>query len=332
MTTAHRPDPQASIYFLTVNYYSAQLVCRLLESIAAAADYPYHLVIVNNSMCERQSASLPTGNIPQAGNIPRTGGNVPCTGNVTVLDSPDNVGFGRGCNIGLDWIYNRDASALVWLINPDAQLSDPISLVDVHAFMRKQHAIAILGTAIVTDTGEQWFCRGWFNAAKGSIFSGAMCSDLIEQTGSEKTGSEQAGNWPVPESDLVYTCDWVSGCSMLIDLTRFDCCPHFDPAFFLYYEDFDFCQRYQAQGYSVATTHRFSVVHTPSSVTNRNVFNKINHSTFSYLLVLDRYTTPPVRLWRFLRLVCMAIVLLPVRPTAAFGKLYGIARYLSKRA
>lgn len=295
LTTPTLSDPKPLIYFLTVNYYCATLVSRLLESISAAADCPYHLVIVNNSVCERQSMLLPTEH-------------------ATVLDSPDNVGFGRGCNLGLEWIFSRDADALVWLINPDARLLDPISLADVHTFIRKQHSLAILGTAVVTDTGEQWFGGGCFNSASGTISSqvkDADCELAMAQDG-------------------VQACDWVSGCSMLIDMACFDRYPRFDPAFFLYYEDFDFCQRYQSQGYTVAITHRFSAIHTPSSVTNRNQFDKLNHSTFSYLLVLSRYTSPGVRLWRFLRLFCMAIALLPLKPAAAFGKLYGVARYLSK--
>ena len=292
----HLSDPKPSIYFLTVNYYCAKLVNRLLESISAAADCPYHLVIVNNSNCDRQSTLLPTEN-------------------ATVIESPTNVGFGRGCNLGLEWIFDRDADALVWLINPDARLLEPISLADVHSFVRKQHSLAILGTTVITDSGEQWFGGGCFDTASGTISSQVQdCRNTA----------------PTILQDCVQPCDWVSGCSMLIDLACFDRYPRFDPAFFLYYEDFDFCQRYQSQGYTVAVTHRFAAIHTPSSVTNRNLFDKLNHSTFSYLLVLSRYTSPGVRLWRFLRLCCVAIALLPLKPSAAFGKLYGVARYLSK--
>ena len=298
MTTSTPSDSQKPVlYFLTVNYYCARLIKQLLNSIEKAADCPYHLVIVNNSVCEEQSALLPTRN-------------------VTVLDSDTNVGFGRGCNIGLDWIFNRDADALVWLINPDARLAEPMSLAEVCTFVQQQNSIAILGTAVVTDTGKLWFGGGRFDAASGRI------SDDAYQPESE----------PDSQQHLVHPCDWVSGCSMLINLDCFERYPRFDPAFFLYYEDFDFCQRYQSQGYPVAITHRFSVVHTPSSVTNRNVFNKLNHSTFSYLIVLARYTSIPARLWRFIRLICMALALLLLRPTAAFGKLYGVARYLSKSA
>ena len=261
-----------------------------MESVTAAADCPYHLVVVNNSAGDRQLAALQKAN-------------------ATILESPENVGFGRACNLGLEWIFARDPQALVWLINPDARLPETLSLSELQVFVRQQESLAILGTIIYTDGGEQWFGDGLFDSASGTISSQDL--DICDERPFQP-------------------CDWVSGCSMLIHFDCFEQCPQFDPAFFLYYEDFDFCLRYRLQGYTVAITHRFSVVHTPSSVTNRNLFNKLNHSTFSYLLVMGRYASASARLWRFLRLVGVAIALLPLRPATAFGKLYGVARYLSR--
>ena len=42
----------------------------------------------------------------------------------------------------------------------------------------------------------------------------------------------------------------------------------------------------QKQGYQVPITSKFRVIHSPSSITNENKFNKIKHSTFSYFLTL----------------------------------------------
>jgi GT2 family glycosyltransferase len=125
-------------------------------------------------------------------------------------------------------------------------------------------------------------------------------------------------------------CDWVSGCSLLINLRNFPDCPKFDPAYFLYYEDFDFCRRYASLGHLIGFTKHLSVIHQPSAITNRNMFNKIKHSTYSYLLTIEKYTNKLVLLLRLTRLMSHALILMLVKPKVAFGKLYGVLLYLRR--
>ncbi|MGK7911923.1 MAG: glycosyltransferase family 2 protein [Synechococcus sp.] len=266
------------------------MIGKLIASLPPESDCQYRMVVVNNSAGDRQLESL-------------------CSDTVTILNPQENLGFGRGCNFGLEWISKQNSDAIVWLINPDARLMPQVSLVALTDFIRQHNSIAILGTEIYTDTQDLWFGYGSFDPLHGTIQSiGISC-----------TGARS-----------LRTCDWVSGCSTILNLGCFDSCPKFDPSFFLYYEDFDFCQRYRSKGYTVAITDKFSVIHAPSSITNRNQFDKINHSTFSYLLVLERYAYPTARMWRFMRLLIIALFMLPFQPSVAFGKLYGVARYLSK--
>ena len=111
------------------------------------------------------------------------------------------------------------------------------------------------------------------------------------------------------------------------NLGNFYDCPQFDDAYFLYYEDFDFCRRYANQGYLIAVTKDFGVLHQPSSITNRYVSRKIRHSTYSYLLTLERYTNEFILITRLIRLFVYALVLIFIRPKVAFGKFYGLLMY-----
>lgn len=124
------------------------------------------------------------------------------------------------------------------------------------------------------------------------------------------------------------SCDWVSGCSLLLNLKNFAEPPTFDEQYFLYYEDLDFCQRHRVQGHLVAMTSKFSVIHAPSSITNQNQFNKIKHSTFSYFLTLHKYSPKLIQTFCFIKLFIYAIILLPLKPDVAIGKLVGITNYL----
>lgn len=224
---------------------------------------------------------------------------------VVVLEMSQNLGFGAACNRGLAWVYGYNPQAIVWLLNPDTQLP-PTAIRQTHQEFQAHPARSILGTVVTQPNGAIWFAGGQFLPR-----SGAIGADTVWQT-----------------EDDYQDCDWVTGCSLLLNLAQFATCPQFDPAYFLYYEDFDFCRRYAQAGHSVGITRSMQVVHHPSSITDRQPQGKFQHSTYSYLITLERYASKLALCWRLLRLVLHAIVLLPIRPAVARGKLQGVLIYL----
>ncbi|PMB19149.1 glycosyltransferase [Fischerella thermalis] len=278
------------IYFLTVNYYSTNLIAKLISSLPSEKNLDFKVIIINNSSDDNSISNLKDEN-------------------VIILNAAKNLGFGHACNLGLKFIYAEDPQAIVWIINPDAYFIES-DLEKVQSFFKSHPEISILGTMIYTPTGEVWFAGGYFNVKTGEISN----RNLFK------------------EQDQDYVkCDWVTGCSFIINLCKFRECPLFDPAYFLYYEDFDFCQRYAQQGHLIAVTHKFGVIHQPSSITNKYVFRKIKNSTYGYLLSLDRYTNQLVFSLRLTRLVFYALVLMFIKPETGLGKIYGVLMYWWKR-
>lgn len=278
------------IYLITVNYYSADLISRLRASIQDSQPIDYCLIIVNNAVDDPTIAHL-VGE------------------RVVLLETGDNVGFGAACNLGLNWVYQQDPTAIVWLINPDTCLTEG-ALGQAANFCRAHPNYSIVGTVIEEPSHKTWFAGGQFNPKTGAIVS----LDRVP-----------------PHSNLEYSpCDWVSGCSLLLNLGCFPTCPYFDPTYFLYYEDFDFCRRYANQGHTVGVTSQLVVIHSPSSITNRNSLLKLQHSTYSYLVTLERYTSGPVLTLRLVRIILYALALLFVKPQIAFGKVYGLLMYLRR--
>jgi N-acetylglucosaminyl-diphospho-decaprenol L-rhamnosyltransferase len=272
------------IYFLTVNYYSTNLVAQLINSLSCT-NTQYQTVIINNSPEDDSIHNLQSES-------------------VLIIDAGSNLGFGNACNVGIKWIYTQDTQAIIWIINPDAYL--PKNTLDINGFFKLHPEISILGTIIHTPTGEIWFAGGRFIRATGSI----LTQDMLKNTDAEYV-----------------VCDWVSGCSLIINLANFRECPLFNSAYFLYYEDFEFCRRYANEGYLVAITKQFGVLHQPSSITNRNIFLKNKYSTYSYLLTLEKYTNKLVFVARSIRLICYALLLMFVKPHIGLGKLYGVLIY-----
>ncbi|CAC5342174.1 MULTISPECIES: glycosyltransferase family 2 protein [Planktothrix] len=285
------------IYWITVNYYSTELIKRLINSLvetchgASLQGINYQIIIINNSPDDLSIHRLKSPYI-------------------LVFDAPENIGFGRACNIGLNWVYQQDSQALVWLINPDAYLSKNVLSQAIDVF-KSYPELSILGTVIYNNKGELEFTEGQFNRKTGII---KVCNQL----------SEFLQNQPYQLTE------WVSGCSLLINLKNFKECPQFDPNYFLYYEDFDFCLRYRNQGHKIGITAQIQVFHQTSSITQRNPNLKLQYSIYSYLLSLDKHTSKAVLLYWLFRISFIGLITILITPKKSWYKLKGVINFIVK--
>lgn len=275
------------IYLITVNYYSAEYVKKLARSLQSASA-PYRLIVVNNSPDD-----LPIQSLQQE--------------SIVLLESGENLGFGLACNLGLNWVYDRDPQATVWLINADAEPL-PQAPETAQFFFKDHPEISILGTIVYDRSGKVWFGGGKFIPYLGAVLS----DNLFEKDSSQEL-------LPSP---------WVTGCSLLVNLKRFPRCPQFSSDYFLYYEDFDFCQRYGREGHQIVVTTQIGVIHEVSAITDRNVAFKLQHSTYSYLVILQKYAPRVTLAVRLLGILIRALLRFPLQPTTATGILRGIRMYL----
>lgn len=280
------------MYWLTVNYYSTDLIQRLIQSIPVHSGINYQFIIINNSPNDSSIHQLKSPS-------------------VLIFDAPENLGFGRACNLGLNWVYQQDDQAIVWLINPDAVLPENAAIQGIQ-FFEQYPELSILGTVIYKVNQELEFTGGEFNPKTGEI---RACHIL----------SEDIHNRPY------CLTQWVSGCSLLINFKKFRECPQFNSDYFLYYEDFDFCLRYQQQGHKICITSQLHVIHNTSSITSRNQGQKIKHSIYSYLLTLKRYTSQSVFLYWLFRISLVAILTLIITPKKSVYKLKGVMMIFSRR-
>lgn len=279
----------SKIYLLTVNYYAIPLIARLINSIPEEKNN-YQIVIVNNSPDDDQIKTIEGDN-------------------VYILESQSNLGFGKACNLGLNWIYKQNSRAIVWLVNPDAYLL-PDCLNKAEQFFLNYPEISILGTEVYEPQGKIWFGWGKFVKERGEI---VVVEESLDYQGKP-----------------YLLAQWVTGCSLLINLAKFQECPCFDPDYFLYYEDFDFCQRYAKQGHLIAITNQIKIIHEPSSITLKYGYLRLIHNIYSYLLSLEKHTNKFMLWGRFIRMIFMSLIILPVKPQFALAKLEGILMYCQR--
>jgi GT2 family glycosyltransferase len=276
------------IYWITVNYYSTHHIERLIQSILSQSQINYQLIIVNNSPDDLSIYQFKSDRI-------------------LILNAPKNLGFGEGCNMGLNWVYQQDKKAIIWLINPDAYLTENTALNAIECFQQNP-TLSVLGTLVKEPDGKIWLGGGIFDPKTGDILPQAYHNSLQKNT--------------------LISIDWVSGCSLLVNLTQFKKCPQFDSDYFLYYEDFDFCLRYRQQGHLLAITPNITVYHYPSSITDQYPSLKLEHRIFSYLLSLKKYARSSAFYYRFFRIISVSLTALLISPATGLHKLKGVIRYL----
>jgi N-acetylglucosaminyl-diphospho-decaprenol L-rhamnosyltransferase len=281
------------IHFITVNYFSSQLIKVLSQSIENQKGLThYQHWVVNNSIDDDEIKSFCRLN-----------------SHLNLIESVSNLGFGGGCNLALERIYSADPHALVWLINPDVILA-PQAVSSVKQCFQEDPSIAILGTAIVQKDGKVWFNKGQFNQRFGRFTHYSLS---------------------VPKNNkMTAKSRWVSGCSLIFNFRQFDHCPYFDTQFFLYYEDIDICEHYYQKGYNIRVTHDYLVIHDVSSVVGVNSSNKFKNTTFSRLYFLSKHR---YRLALFINLIAVLILILShslFNPDRASGRIQGLGLFLRR--
>jgi N-acetylglucosaminyl-diphospho-decaprenol L-rhamnosyltransferase len=242
------------LYFLTVNYYSKNLISSLVLSISKSVTSPCQILVVNNSPKEASIHDL-------------------ASDYVSVIEPGKNIGFGRACNLGIRYAWAQNSNALVWLINPDATL-EPGADACIMRCLQLHPDIAILGTGIRDLNGGDWFSVGTFKSCTGFI--------------NDRPKNQELRQNPTIE---ILESDWVSGCSLVLNLGLFSECPLFDPDYFLYCEDVDFCRRLSRQGYRIAVTRRALVNHQVSATIGARVEFQFRQYVFSRLLLLWRHAS-----------------------------------------
>ena len=144
---------------------------------------------------------------------------------VRVVVSTENLGFGRGCNLGFEAVD----TPYVLMLNPDACIGEA-ALRTLLNFMEQHPRTGITAPATVAGNGD--------------------CQDaglVLTPRGLVRSMLGLAGAYPdqktISPGAAPFRTTWVCGAIMLIRSDLFRELQGFDPRFFLYFEETDLCLR-----------------------------------------------------------------------------------------
>lgn len=155
------------------------------------------------------------------------------------IDSKENLGFGKGCNLA----EKQATKPYIFFINPDTVVSRD-SFVKVLDFMKEHPESGTVGCRILNEDGSlQWACRRSFPTIISAVSKTIGLATLFP-----KSKLLASYNMTYADPDAVTEVDAISGSFFCIERDLYEELNGFDEDFFMYGEDLDLCFRTKVAG------------------------------------------------------------------------------------
>ena len=236
---------QPKVFVVIPNWNLKDDTIACVESVLAS-DYPLLRVIVVDNGSTDGSVSAIADRFGES---------------VTLIVKEMNVGFAAGVNIGIRYALDQGAD-WVLLLNNDTLVA-PDMITRLVAAAHRHPRLCILAPAIFYhDQPDQVWRLGDRHSCWMPIPFQISAKGL-------RSGEE------------ILPVDYVTGCGMFICRQVFLTIGLFDPEYFMYYEDADFCRRAVKAGFSIACVPAARMWHKVSSSTRGDVSLKFYWRTRS---------------------------------------------------
>ena len=200
------------ISVIVVTYNSANQIATCLQSVLKQTGVTFEVVVVDNASADTTLSQL-------------------ANFDVRVIANQENLGFGRGNNLG----FVTSCGRYIYLLNPDARLVEKNCLAELCRHMDASPRCGMAGTLVRSADGNS-------NNLSSTTYPGARHV--------RRDFSQLPGN-----------IAWILGASMIIRRELYEKLGGFDPGFFLYSEETDLCLRMRELGFEIGYVPEVVVEH-----------------------------------------------------------------------
>lgn len=218
-------EKQVDVSVIVVNYYSLDEMNQCIEHIQAGTfDGVVEILVVNNSPGDG-TAQCMREQYPD----------------VVYLEPGENLGFGRACNYG----FERAGGKYMLLVNPDAYVA-PEAIQNAYNYFEENEQVGVVGVRLTSETG------GWHPSARGFptlLDKLMMLAGLTSRFPQSRFFGRLDHTWW--DHSHPKSVDWVVGAFFMIRTSACRKLEGFDPRFFIYFEEMEFCKRIKKMGMEV---------------------------------------------------------------------------------
>jgi GT2 family glycosyltransferase len=224
------------VSILIVHYNTPGLLRQTLKSIfRAAPSVNFEVIVVDNNPRIRIKDHVTSE-----------------FSSVKVIVSPQNIGFGRGMNLAMESAQGR----YIFVFNPDIILL-PGVLEHLVGFMDEQQGIGMVGPRLLNPDGTVQHSA--YRFMHPLVIAYRRVPILRGLTFAKRAVHE----YLMANEDLTKTTDvdYLLGAAMFVRRKAVEEVGGFDPEFFVYFEDQDWCRRFWIKGWRVVYHPLVSLIH-----------------------------------------------------------------------
>ncbi|MBU0648950.1 glycosyltransferase family 2 protein [Patescibacteria group bacterium] len=220
---------------IILNYKTKGLARQCLKSIALAKpELEYEIIVVDNNSADDISKMLEQ-DFPQ----------------VKYIQSPDNVGFAAGNNLGIKESRGR----YFLILNPDITVM-PGSLEKMMRFMDQNPKVGLVAPQLLNpDKSVQYSCYQ-FPTLGVPIYRRTPLGKFAH--GKKVLKQYLMSDWNHADTREV---DWCLGACLMARRETVEQVGMLDQRYFMYFEDADWCRRFWQAGFKVVYFPEVKVIH-----------------------------------------------------------------------
>lgn len=235
-----------SLSIVIVNYNTHDLVVNCIQSILAETNLvELEIIVVDNKSADRRIETITQLNEQ-----------------IRLIQSDENLGFGKANNLGM----SHATGNYLLLLNSDTIIIEQV--VDkAMDWLMNNNQFAVLGINQINE-GEESIVDAESYTKLFSIMEYFLDLPLFTLFG--------RGNSKVEKLQRPIEVNQLSGAFMLLKKDVFENTKGFDPDFFMYYEETEWCQRIK-KNYKIAYHPELNFIHLHGKSASREVMTKQMH-------------------------------------------------------
>ena len=235
------------IAVIVVNYNTAGLTGRCLESLRQYGAGTLHEVILVDNASTDDSVAVITSRFPE----------------VRLITNQQNVGFGPANNQAAEIATGK----YLFFLNSDTELVED-SLAVLRDFLDRHPRAGAVGCRLVSPDGLVQPSAAYFPNLLRIVAGREVAAGAVRRHWPEL--AERLTFFISPE-DLQAPCqvDWCVGAALAVRREAFEAVGGFDPRIFLYAEEMDLCLSMARAGWEVHFTPKTTIIHAEAASSGR---------------------------------------------------------------